>query len=174
MVEYKIDIPDELRNLNLAANYVRARQTYLVPAMDKSIATTKARVKGLVPVGVTGEARSSITTLKVESPYQVVGKITSTMRRPMVYIYVLNAGIRAGQGKQPPSDKLVPWVLKRGLASDLKEAQRVAFAIARSIKKRGMKGLSFQWRGLQDSKDQIEKYHQDAIENITKELGKNG
>lgn len=173
MVAYEIKIPEKLKTLNIAAAYVRARARYLGEAMDKSVATTKARVQGKIPIGVTGEARSSITTTIVRTPYQMVGKISSSMRRPNVYIFVLNAGVRPGQGKQPPSDRLVPWVVQKGLARDSKDAKKVAYLIARSIKRKGIKSLSFQWRGLSESEAAIDAYHKQAVDAIVQELDKN-
>ncbi len=41
-------------------------------------------------------------------------------------------------GTMPPSDQLVKWVQRKLHVRDIKEAKRVAFAIALSIKKRGM------------------------------------
>lgn len=173
MVAYEIKIPESLKRLNIAAAYVRARAQYLGAAMDKSVATTKARVQGKIPIGVTGQARSSVTTSTIRTPFQMVGKISSSLRRPNVYIFVLNAGVRPGQGKQPPSDKLVPWVVQKGLARDPKEAARVAYLVARSIKRKGITALSFQWRGLSESESAIEAYHRQAVEDIIRELDKN-
>ncbi len=172
MVEYDIEIPDELKNLNLAANYIRARKKRLVPAMEKSVSAAKAVVTPLVPVGVTGAARRSIGSTVGQTPYLTIGKITSSMRRPNVYIYVLNAGRPAGK-KQPPVNDLVPWVIEKGLASDPVMAKRIAFLIARSIKKKGIKGLSFMWQGLDQVKEKIEAFHQQAIDDIIQDLGEN-
>lgn len=41
-------------------------------------------------------------------------------------------------GTMPPVDQLVPWVLRKGLASNEKEARSIAWAIAKDIEINGM------------------------------------
>lgn len=169
MVNFEIKIPDELLALkNLPARYMRARKTVLAPAMDRTVKSVERNVTPLVPVGVTGEARRSIISSTHQTPASTIGKVTSTMRRPNIYIYVLNAGRPAGR-KQPPSNQLVPWVLHKGLA-DARSARQVAYLIARAIKQRGVAGLSFMWQGLDRSKAIIEANLARAVEDFTREL----
>jgi hypothetical protein len=172
MVEFEIKIPDELLALrNLPGRYIRARKAVLVPAMEKSIAAVERTVSPMVPVGATGEARRSIITSVRQTPASTVGKVTSTMRRPNIHVYVINAGRPAGK-KQPPTDQLVPWVMAKGLASDARSARSLAFVIGRSIKKKGTKGLSFMWQGLDRAKGQVETIHSQAVTDITREMEK--
>lgn len=44
-----------------------------------------------------------------------------------------------GPGKLPPIEPLVDWVKKRGIVTNLKEARGTAWAIAKSISKKGTK-----------------------------------
>lgn len=44
-----------------------------------------------------------------------------------------------GPGKQPPIDPLIAWVKKKGIVTSDKEARGTAFAIAKSISKKGTK-----------------------------------
>lgn len=44
-----------------------------------------------------------------------------------------------GPGKQPPLDPLIEWVKKKGIVTNNKEAEGTAFAIAKSISKKGTK-----------------------------------
>lgn len=46
-------------------------------------------------------------------------------------------------GSMPPVDALVPWVRRKLGVSNEKEARRVAFAIALSIKKRGIDAFPY-------------------------------
>ena len=170
MIEYEIKIPDELIGLNLSANYVRARARHLPPAMEKSVHSAQSAVSSMVPIGASGAAQRSIDTKTAQTPYQTVGKVTSSMRRPNIYIFVMNAG-RAPGKKMANSTKLEPWVEAKGLASNPTRVRQIAYLIARAIQKKGMKGLSFMFRGLDRSKNQIEAYHQQAVEAITRELG---
>ncbi len=172
MVEFEIDIPEKLRKLNLAANYMRGRKRHLLPAMDQSVRVTRAAVAPMVPVGTTGEAQRSIESKSAQTPYQTIGKVTSSMRRPNIHVYVMNAGRRPGK-KMANSTKLEPWVQAKGLANSPTRVRQIAYLIARAIQKKGTKGLSFMWRGLDRSKNQIESLHRKAIEDITRELGNN-
>ena len=45
--------------------------------------------------------------------------------------------------KQPPAGIIEKWIKRKGIKSDNKSDRSFAFAIARSIKKRGIKSLSF-------------------------------
>ncbi len=169
-IEFDVKISDDLKNLNLAGSYIRARQRNLIPAMEQSVKASRLAVAPMIPVGITGNASRSLVTTAGQTPYQTLGKVTSTMRRPNVYIYVMNAGRPAGK-KRPPSAALVPWVQSKGLADDLKTAQRIAYLIARAIQKRGVTGVSFMWNGLDKTKGQIEAIHRKAVEAIVRELG---
>jgi hypothetical protein len=168
MIEFEIKIPDELLNMNLSAAYIEARKRRLIPAMNRSVEITQANVKGLVPE-FSGAARASLMHTATQSPARTVGKVTTTMRRPNIYIFVLNAGVAPGK-KQPPVDSLVSWVMKKGLASDRAKASKVAYVIARSIKRKGLQGRSFMWTGLSKSEGKIEDLHRQAVLDITKDL----
>lgn len=169
MIEFEIKIPDELMRLNLSANYMRARGRHLPAAMEKSVRSARSAVSSIVPVGVTGDAQRSIETKTGQTPYQTIGKVTSSMRRPNVYIFVMNAG-RAPGKKMANSTKLEPWVQAKGLASSPIRIRQIAYLIARAIQKKGMRGLSFMFRGLDRSKNQIEAFHRKAVDEITREL----
>ena len=172
MIEYEIDIPEKLRKLNLAANYVRARSRHLEPAMRKSVSVAHAAVTRLVPVGATGEAKRSISSQVLAGPYQIVGKVQSTMRRPNVYIFVLNSGRPPGK-RMTNSTKLEPWVQSKGLASSPERVRQIAFLIARAVQRKGTRGLGIFYNGLERTKRMIETIHSQAIEAMTRELGDN-
>lgn len=171
-LEFTVNISDDLKKLNLAGAYIAARKRNLLPAMEKSATASRRAVTPMIPIGATGAASRSMISSAGQTPYMTIGKVTSSMRRPNIYIYVMNAGRPAGK-KRPPSNALVPWVQEKGLASSFKEAQRIAFLIARAIQKRGITGISFMWNGLDKTKGQIESIHRSAVEAIARELGGN-
>jgi len=172
MVEFEIDIPDKLRKLNLAANYARARSRHLEPAMKKSVSAAHGAVTRLVPIGATGEARRSIASQVLPGPYQIVGKVQSTMRRPDVYIFVLNAGRPPGK-RMANSTKLESWVQSKGLASSPARVRQIAFLIARAVQRKGTAGLGIFYNGLERTKRMIDTFHQQAVEAMTRELDDN-
>lgn len=170
MIEFEIKFPEELKDLNLAANYSRARKMYLPRAMERSVAAARSAVAAEIPIGATGDAKRSIGATASQSPFQTVGKVQSSMRRPNVYIFVLNAGRPPGK-RMADSRKLEPWVQAKGLANSPSEVRRIAYLIARSIQRKGTKGFGFFFRGLERTKNQIDGYHAQAVEDITRELG---
>jgi hypothetical protein len=60
-------------------------------------------------------------------------------------------GWHARKGKQPPTQALEEWVVRRGLASDGTPARRMAYLIARNIKNSGFSFGEFHW--LSDAAD---------------------
>jgi len=169
MIEYEIDIPEKLRKLNPAAAYIKARNKHLPSAMERSVLAAKSAVLPLVPIGASGEARRSIQSQVLPGPYQIVGKVVSTMRRPNVYIYVLNSGRPAGK-KMASSTQLEPWVQAKGLASNPTRVRQIAFLIARAVQRKGIKGYGFFWNGLENTKKMIDSYHKQAIDAIVRDL----
>jgi len=170
MIEFEVKVPDELMGLNLAARYMRARSKYLLPAMQSSVKSARSAVASMVPVGVTGEAQNSIESSAAQLPGRTIGKVTTSMRRPNIYIFVMNAGRRPGK-KMANSTRLEPWVQAKGLASSPTRVRQIAYLIAKAIQKKGTAGLSFMWRGLDRSKNQIEALHGKAVEEIVRDLG---
>lgn len=51
-------------------------------------------------------------------------------------------------GTYPPIDPLIRWVRRKLEVKDDKAARRIAFAIANSIKKRGIEGTNFMQRAI--------------------------
>ncbi len=81
------------------------------------------------------------------------------------YAPVVEGGRRKG-AKQPPTKDIAKWAQRRGLPR--KEAERVAFAIARAIKLRGLKARNI----LKDSIPKITKVVMKEVEHeLSLELG---
>ena len=153
----------------LAEKYFVARVKYLKPAMDQSVEEVLNEVKGRIP-SVTGSTRASMHSMVIQGTGSTVGKVTTSMRRPDLSPFILNYGRGAGK-RQPPGGKLVWWVVAKGLAG-YKDAAQVAFVIARSIAKKGTKGLRFQYGSMEDKKQRIIAIHETAVENIVKDMEK--
>jgi hypothetical protein len=169
MVEYEITAPD-LGAFNLTAKYQLARSKYLTQAVERSVGVMKSAVQSSIPTGATGDAVGSVGSHVYLQPSRIVGRVQSSFRRPTIYIYVLNWGRFPGK-KPPPSAQLVPWVLKKGFASDPKSAERVAFVIARSIARKGNRHPPYTRAAFDRVKPQVDAFHQQAVDQIVQELG---
>lgn len=152
-----------------AAKYFNARAKYLKPAMDLSVDEVLDEGKSRIPV-VTGSTQRSMGSKVIQGAGSTVGKITTSLRAPNLSPFVVNYGRKSG-GKQPPSKKLEAWVSAKGLASGNGIA-RVAYVIARSIAKKGTKGVHFQSGSLNDKRNRIIDIHQQAVNSMVREMEK--
>lgn len=166
LVEYDIDLK-ELEGLqNLGPRYILARHNHLIPAMDQSTQAADRAVAALVP-SYTGQARSSIQSKVYPGTSTIVGAVRTTLRSPNIYVFVMTYGRNPGK-KAPPSRALEGWVVARGLSGDPK---RTAYLVARSIGRKGNRpGLAMFRRALDATRGQIDAYHQQAVDEIVKEL----
>lgn len=169
-MEIKTTTTPNLKDLDLAGSYARARAKHLMPAMERSVTIVRSAVRSAVPVGATGAAANSIVSKVYQLPSRVTGKVRSTFTRPLIYIYVLNYGRLPGK-KAPPTKALVPWVISKGLASTPKDADRIAYLIARKIKERGnRRPVPFTRAAAAQCEGQVSAIHQRAVEAIVQEL----
>jgi len=169
---FKIDwqFSDNFKEIaQFAAKYFAARARYLKPAMDLSVEEVLDEGRSRIPV-VTGSTKSSMQSKVIQGPGSTVGKVTTSLRAPNLSPFVVNYGRKAGK-KQPPSQRLEAWVSAKGLATGKGIAQ-TAFVIARSIAKKGTKGVHFQSGSLNDKRNRIIDIHQQAVNNMVKEMEK--
>jgi len=71
----------------------------------------------------------------VSSPSTVTGTPYGARLTSPSYLHFAKFG--RGKGKAPPIDKIIAWVKKKGLASDINEITKISFSIANSISKKG-------------------------------------
>jgi hypothetical protein len=95
----------------------------------------------------------------------VTGKVGSTINEP--YPAVMEFGRQPG--RMPPPEALERWVhLKLGVPAD--KAPGVAFQVARSIGRKGIKGRFFMRRAFERSKAAIDGFFRSALDAITRDL----
>ncbi len=119
-------------------------------------------VKANTPIGATSNLRDS-TDFKVTKSTGVGGEPTMLLEitqnatsRSNSFKY--QVAVRRGRkpGKQPPSTALESWVNKK-LGISLALTPGVAYKIARSIKKKGIKGNEYYFRTLRENEAVIQK-----------------
>jgi hypothetical protein len=156
MIGYELEIPhldDKIANL------------HLVKAMQKSVIKVESEIKPLTPVGVSGNMRASIgSQVSSNGLGAVVGKVSSSLKD---YPAVMEFGRKPG--RMPPVEALERWVQvkMRVPASELRE---VAFVVARSIARKGIKGRKFFERGFKASQSSILHYFAQALDDIAESL----
>ena len=136
-------------------------------AMDLSVKTIERVAKPLTPVGVSGRLRNSIGSSVSISTSQIIGKVGSTLRGEL-YPSVIEGGRRPGAA-MPPPDKLTRWVQLR-LRVPANQARGVAFTVARSIARKGIKGRRMLQRGFEQSKGYINATFTQALNRIAEGL----
>jgi hypothetical protein len=166
-------IPDMSALKDMYKNYERVKNQHFKTAMERAVLVVKGNVQSGIPTGASGSTRSSITSQVISGPGStvgkggsVVGKVGSSMRSPNISVYVLNAGRKPG-GKMPPPGALIKWL---GVGTAGQTLQQTAFLIARSIGRKGTKGLHYFQKGLQASKSSIDALFQEAVNRITEDL----
>lgn len=82
----------------------------------------------------------------------------------MPYAYVIDQGRRPG-AKQPPSDKLKPWV-KRKIAPPAKKLDSISFLVARAIGEHGIKGLFIVDQAMPIIEDRFDKLTNEALDRL--------
>lgn len=105
-----------------------------------------------------------------------VDKGVSGNKNPQVFKDYKNKVIKSPYKyttKQPPAGIIEKWIKRKGIKSDNKSDRSFAFAIARSIKKRGIKSLSFFQKPLglglkQFGKDLLKNVKEDIIDTLNK------
>lgn len=85
-----------------------------------------------------------------------------------LYGWPVERGRRPGQ--PPPTEAIKLWVIRRGIASG-KEADSIAYLIARAIGRRGTKGAFMFEKGAEAAAPLVAKVWEQTAERITGQLG---
>jgi hypothetical protein len=188
---YEVEIKgldEQIKRLN-AYDAVSTRE--LTTAMSLSVKTLESAIKPLTPV-YRGRLRGSIASeVKQEGVGSIVGRVGSNLKSEE-YPAVMEFGRKPGSF--PPLEPLIRWVHLKQIAGtyrvkatktgkhtrvgnkDVQASQdrQAAYAIARSIAKKGIKGLHFMSKGFDASKMQINEYFTQALQRITDALENKG
>lgn len=126
---------DITKAMGKLANFDEIATKHWKAAMRASVKPMAAAAKGGVPV-FTGQFQRSIKSRVSGKGSKVTGRIGSYMDK--WYPNVVEHG--RGEGKKmPPPEALYDWLRAKGTAEN--ELPQVAFVVARSIGKKGIKGV---------------------------------
>ena len=129
----------------------------------------RREVMARTPVGASGNLRGGIyTEVKGENPGVLRGVVAS--RAP--YADHVEFGRRAG-GAMPPwreGTSLYRWVV-RNLESQGGDFESVAFLVARSIARRGIRGRRMFARAFEDKRSRIEERIRELLDEIERRVG---
>ena len=136
-------------------------------AMGKSVLFVLGEAKQTAPVGVSGRLRNSMVS-KVEGfGSRITGRVGSSLTE--IYPLAVEHGRKPGQ--MPPPSALERWV-HIVLHVPTAQALSVAFVVARSIGKKGIRARPFLHNALQGSRGAINRFFNDALRAIVSDLRK--
>jgi len=140
----------------------------LTIAMNKSLSLLQAEVSARTPIGVSGDLRKGINYQFISPFPELVGSVGS----PTPYAPPIEHGRKPG--RMPPVDAIKFWVIRK-LQIPEEKAEGVAWAIAKSIAKRGFspegdvgpKGAKMFEEGLKASEQYIIQLFDSAVGRAT-------
>jgi hypothetical protein len=169
--------------LQRLTQYDQVTNRHMVKAMHEAVTMAEAAIIPKVPVGISGRLKNSIGSQVLETgPGSIIGKVGSSLKDEE-YPKVMEFGRKPG--KMPPVDALVPWVHRKriagsysiktkrrlgGRAQQGSEDRAVAYMIARSIGRKGIKGHFFMKQGYEKVKGKILNKFKKALNEIAKEM----
>lgn len=146
----------------LAHKYPDIARDEMRKGMEQSVKLVQANVRPLTPVGVSGRLRQSIVTEVNHVGSSIIGKVGSSLTNE-IYPNVMEHG--RAPGKMPPPKALERWVhLQLGVPNE--QALGVAYVVARSIARKGIKGRKFMEQGWEQSKSQVATFFNEALKRI--------
>jgi hypothetical protein len=148
-----------------APNITRARLMQAVTASDNLL---QAQLKVDLPKGAGGSAglQGSIATDEVPLDDAVIGMVFT----PLGYAKYIEEGTKPREkGHWPPIQPLTDWA-HVVLGLDDQEARSAAFAIQRSIAKKGTKANPVWRKTWQAKQAKIREYFTNALSDITRDL----
>ena len=158
-----VGLKEMQRRFDQSPNVVRK---YAKDAMGKSVLVVLGAARKGAPV-YQGQMRSSMES-KVEGfGSEVIGIVGSPIVSPYPYPLVVEFG--RSPGSMPPPSALERWV-HLVLKVPTEDALGVAFVVARSIARRGIRARPFLHNAFTASLDTINRYFQAALREIVNAL----
>ncbi len=171
MIAYTVEIKGLDEQLAKLKRYDQIADKRLITAMSQATITIESEVKPLTPV-FQARLRNSIgSKVEREGPLSIVGTVGSSLKDEE-YPAVMEFGRRKG-AKMPPPQALERWVyLVLGVPKE--EAPGVAYVVARSIARKGIKGRKFMERGYKKARPKVLEFFARALDLIAEDLSIGG
>lgn len=151
MIDYTVDFRGLREQVEKFRQFAAIADRRLKESMERAVRQLAGNVRGLAPGSVAGAIGEEVRHI---APLAIDGVVSAKTSPPVVGI-VLEFGRKPG-GRMPPPD-----VFGGGAE---------AFAIARSIARRGTRGFRYMWHGFGKSRSAILREFQLALERIAEDL----
>jgi len=166
---YRVEIKglkELLKRLDAAPKTVKK---HMVKAMGKSVAVIEGEIKPITPIGVSGFLRNAVSGKVTEPGGKVTGivGIGAPLSVKAVYPNVMEFGRKPGP---VPPGNLERWV-QRKLRVPAANASQVAFMVARSIARKGIKGKFMFKKGWDAAEGRVKGFFEKALEDVVEDLG---
>ncbi len=166
-IGYEIEVHGLDEQIALLEQEPFISQRELSTAMTQSTTLIEANVLPLAPVD-RGRLRSGIGSVVTDmGMLNIVGKVGVSLKDE-IYPSVMEFGREKG-GKMPPIEAIQPWV-HRVIRPPEDEERSIAFLVARSIAKNGIKPREYMKKGWKKSEELVKKYFGQAMARITEAL----
>lgn len=165
---YEIEAVGLDEAMTLLLRYPEVSNEELMIAMRESLLVIEANVKPETPVDrgrLRGSLGSEITEL---GNLSIVGRFGPSLKDE-IYPQVMEFG-GTWEKKAPPSAALEGWVRRVIRPDDADDIPRIAYLVARSIKRNGIKGRRYLQKGWQKSEDRVHEFFTRAVETITERI----
>lgn len=163
MLEYRINTEDIKKWLEVFEQMPDIFMEETSMAMKKAVSEVERQTVTRTPVN-TGQLRQAWSTNVHKGAASVKGEVVN----PREYAIVMEKGRRPG-AKMPPVDALQLWVVRKlGVHPD--EARQVAFLVARSISRKGIKGRKMLEEGYKAAEPTVNRLFAAVPENVIKRI----
>jgi len=167
VISYEVELsPEFAQQIEKLNAYDEIANRHLTSAIQGSVIGIQGLARVNAPV-FQSRLRNSIQAEVKTGGAAVVGRVFSDITSP--YPYPLTVELGRKPGKMPPPDALKRWVqlvIKPPAAS----VNGIAYLVARSIGRRGIKGKFFMKRAVESSKVRIGMLFREALDRIANEM----
>jgi hypothetical protein len=162
-VGINIDLDEVVAWVEVAQKMPEMTEREAIVAMGKAVAEVERQVVPRTPVNV-GALRAAWSTRVSRGSQAIKGEIVN----PKEYAIVMEKGRRPG-ARMPPVDAIQFWVTRKFGVSG-KEARSIAFVIARSIGRKGIKGKFMLEKGFKAAEPTVRRVFEKVPETVFKRL----
>ena len=162
-VSLDIDLDEVIAFVEVAQQMPEMTEREAGLAMGKALAEVERQVVPRTPVN-TGALRAAWSTQITRGSRVIRGEVVN----PKVYAIVMEKGRRAG-ARMPPVDAIRYWVTRK-MGVTGKEADQLAYVIARSISRKGIKGQNMLEKGFKAAEPTVRRVFDKVPETVFKRI----
>lgn len=164
---YNVSVDGLERFQRMMSKFPEVFYKHFKAGMHRSVTAIHKDVVPNTPVGVSSRLRNSMVSEVTQTMGSVVGRVGSSLTAE-IYPMVMEKGRRPG-ARMPPPQALERWVhIQLGVPNE--RALSVAFVIARSIARRGIKGHFMLKNAWESNRLKVREYLKNSLIDATKEM----